>query len=560
MKLRVLSSLVIGAVLLAAVLAVAARQTTAQGNIDLSGSDWQIEITGAVSLSCTANLVQNAGTVSVQMDCPALGIGNFSGTIDQKSGAFAALGRIIVPVSLSGTATTDGQSFSGTWDAGFIGSGTFTGTRGASSTPTPTPVLPTLPAPVDLTGTWRVTFSSLFSGECTSFIQQDGTSLTSIAECDIIGSLHLTGTINQTNGSLTLGENGFVELRGVASADGNSIAGTFSALDIVTGTFTAQRDDSIELIDLSGDWRLALEGSSTKDCTMHIDQSFLDATAHVDCPTIPGVDLTGSISPLRGSFDLGTASGREELYLFGGAPSGGGYLIGDWYGPEDEGSFVAVPQGQDQSGVLTIDCTDYPGIQNGCGYMVGESVTVQLHVAMAPAGGYSGFRAQVVWPASILSSGLTGIPDCSTANRSVEPGVITLECDQFSSGLRLTSGPVADFEIECNQAGDATLDLSGTILLDSGGQPIEPLLIDGELSCYREKQGGPGLGDASCDGFVNSIDAALVLQHEAGLLPLTGCLAGADVNFDDQINSIDAALILQCTAGLTDVCSSPVLS
>ncbi len=57
-------------------------------------------------------------------------------------------------------------------------------------------------------------------------------------------------------------------------------------------------------------------------------------------------------------------------------------------------------------------------------------------------------------------------------------------------------------------------------------------------------------GDANCDNTVNAVDAALVLQFNAGLLSSLSCAGGADVNHDGSINSIDAALILQLTAGL----------
>ncbi len=57
-------------------------------------------------------------------------------------------------------------------------------------------------------------------------------------------------------------------------------------------------------------------------------------------------------------------------------------------------------------------------------------------------------------------------------------------------------------------------------------------------------------GDVNCDGVVNSIDAALVLQFNAALLGSLACAGGADVNADGSINSVDAALILQFTAGL----------
>lgn len=57
-------------------------------------------------------------------------------------------------------------------------------------------------------------------------------------------------------------------------------------------------------------------------------------------------------------------------------------------------------------------------------------------------------------------------------------------------------------------------------------------------------------GDVNCNGPANAIDAALVLQYGAGLLPSLSCPDAADVNGNERIDSRDAALILQFTAGL----------
>lgn len=61
---------------------------------------------------------------------------------------------------------------------------------------------------------------------------------------------------------------------------------------------------------------------------------------------------------------------------------------------------------------------------------------------------------------------------------------------------------------------------------------------------------GSSAGDADCDGRVGGIDAALVLQFEAGLIATLPCRENADMNGDGVINVIDSALMLQYAAGL----------
>jgi hypothetical protein len=58
------------------------------------------------------------------------------------------------------------------------------------------------------------------------------------------------------------------------------------------------------------------------------------------------------------------------------------------------------------------------------------------------------------------------------------------------------------------------------------------------------------LGDFNCDGALDSIDAALILQIEAGMAIPFPCTGDADVNHDGQLDALDALLILQYNAGL----------
>ena len=57
-------------------------------------------------------------------------------------------------------------------------------------------------------------------------------------------------------------------------------------------------------------------------------------------------------------------------------------------------------------------------------------------------------------------------------------------------------------------------------------------------------------GDANCDRYVDSIDALMMLQLTAGLIPSLPCQEEADADGDGQITAIESALVLQFAAGL----------
>ena len=58
------------------------------------------------------------------------------------------------------------------------------------------------------------------------------------------------------------------------------------------------------------------------------------------------------------------------------------------------------------------------------------------------------------------------------------------------------------------------------------------------------------LGDVDCNGASDSGDAMLILTWDVRLIAAPSCLAHADVNDDGVVNCVDAALLLQIEAGL----------
>jgi len=56
--------------------------------------------------------------------------------------------------------------------------------------------------------------------------------------------------------------------------------------------------------------------------------------------------------------------------------------------------------------------------------------------------------------------------------------------------------------------------------------------------------------DVNCDGASNTVDALLLLQLIAAVVPSLGCQQAGDANNDGALTSLDAAIILQFDAGL----------
>ena len=115
---------VAGLILVAvSLLAVLGPATPAQAQIDISG-EWNFEILGfgPEAIACPSTIEQTDATFTVDTSCTDLGFGTFVGEIDVETGEFTATGNITgMPIELAGTASQDGETIEGTWDASSFG-------------------------------------------------------------------------------------------------------------------------------------------------------------------------------------------------------------------------------------------------------------------------------------------------------------------------------------------------------------------------------------------------------------------------------------------------------
>ena len=130
-----------------------------------------------------------------------------------------------------------------------------------------------------------------------------------------------------------------------------------------------------------------------------------------------------------------------------------------------------------------------------------------------------------------------------------DDGPLTLESSLIIS--RASLGEPAGWTFTAASPGDATIsiDLRYQLTYCFIGTPCGAHAVyatSPEIAVEVDRR----LGDADCGDSVNAIDAALVLQLNAGLVDSLPCETSADVNKDGRANALDAALILQYAAGL----------
>ena len=198
---------------------------------------------------------------------------------------------------------------------------------------------------------------------------------------------------------------------------------------------------------------------------------------------------------------------------------------------------------------------------------IGQEGTVSLRALDVGEPGLGAWTIDVVYEPEVVSATDCDAEHggiCNEAYRNNTVRVNGIDVYGLTGDVAL-----ATLDFSCKAAGETELSVVLTVLADStlgGPQPIDAVALDGSVTCAAEPEptarptAGPKPsptpteqklpGDVNCDDEVGSVDAALVLQYDAGLAGDLDCAKNGDLNDDGDINAIDAAIILQEVAGL----------
>jgi hypothetical protein len=517
--------------MLAAVAALAFERDGKAGvAIDLSGG-WTVSVEGDVKLTCTVTVEQTGTNLTAELKCPSVPWEEpLEGSVNPQTRSLALeFNRYKAPnIELHGSVSEDGTAVDGTWewDGGDHDlAGSFHAIRGIEP-----------PAVPDLSGEWSVETGSGATHSCDATIQQDGTTVDLALQCPGQPAANLTGDIDNRTVALTGGQG--ERITAVVSPDGLALAGTWLLQSPEQfGPFTARKQSERQFDgDVTGDWRVTFTGGLPGRCDAAAQQARSDVFVAFDCGPAGGWWLRGTIDETTSAFSLTGDAG--SLRDFRADVRG---VIG-----EDGGSFTA-----------TFVASREPASSWGgvVGTLSGERIDGSPSLPNI-TGGYN---------VNLRTTLGERVPCEVIIEQLKEILIADMECAGVGSGeLNGWVSPLTGvFGME-GAVGGVALTFEGTVR-DEGRFVLEGewrtderfvygcFTTEGD-NCGKESFDVPG--DANCDFRTNSVDASLVLQVVAGLLPLGDVRCSHNVyEFRHQccpvvVNALDAALILQLDAGL----------
>lgn len=154
----------------------------------------------------------------------------------------------------------------------------------------------------------------------------------------------------------------------------------------------------------------------------------------------------------------------------------------------------------------------------------------------------------IVYTDSGVESYMTHIRHNLSINQAVTAGEIIAETD--GEWIHMSLGAQVGYDDRViGQTRDPSPYFAANLNYDDGAR--NPLPYARPLSIWCTAEAGPVQTDGPlCDDVVDSRDALAVLQYSAGLLNPLPCAERADIDGDGFVGALDAALLLQQAAGL----------